>query len=64
MMIDKLVEHRKASGLTQQDVADQLGMRRSIYGKVETYDRRIDVIETQRICRILGIKVRDVLEGE
>lgn len=49
-----LVDARQAAGLTQQQVADQMGRPQSFVSKVENGDRRLDVIEFLEICQLLG----------
>jgi transcriptional regulator with XRE-family HTH domain len=42
---DTLIKARRDLGLSQRDLAEQLGITHSIIGKIETGDRRLDVIE-------------------
>lgn len=49
-----LVKRRKASGLSQQALADQLGWQQSIVAKIETAQRRLDVIEFLRLTTVIG----------
>ena len=44
-LIRVLVEARKESGLTQQEVADRLGKPQSYIAKLEGGERRLDVVE-------------------
>lgn len=44
---------REAAGMTQQEVADALGVPRTVYLKMESGDRRIDFIETLWLAKIL-----------
>ena len=46
--VEKLVEKRLKSGLSQQAVAEQLGWNQSIISKIESVQRRLDVIELIR----------------
>jgi transcriptional regulator with XRE-family HTH domain len=48
-----LVGQRKAAGLSQRQLADRLGVVRSLVGKVETGERRLDVIEFHVYCQAL-----------
>jgi transcriptional regulator with XRE-family HTH domain len=50
-----LVEARKATGLTQAELADALGKPQSFVAKYENGERRIDVIEFVDIASALGI---------
>ncbi|AOP35947.1 transcriptional regulator [Leptospira tipperaryensis] len=48
-----LIAARKAAGLTQIDVANLLGEPQSYISKIESGERRLDVIEFWRIFKIL-----------
>lgn len=48
-----LTELRKARGLLQQDVADQLGRPQGFVSKVESGSRRLDVIELLDFLHVL-----------
>lgn len=48
-----LVDARKQTGLTQQQVASLLKRPQSFVAKYEGRERRLDVIEFIEICRIL-----------
>ena len=49
-----LVAARKKAGLTQQDVADQLGRPQSFVAKYEGGERRLDVVEFLQVAAVLG----------
>jgi len=40
--------------MTQAELADRLGWPQPAISKVETFVRRIDIVETMRICDTLG----------
>ena len=61
-LIADLRSERKAVGLTQQALADQLGKPQSFVAKVEGYERRVDVIEFVHWCRALGIEPAILLD--
>lgn len=48
-----LVSKRKAAKLTQRQLADRLEVVRSLVGKVETGERRLDVIEFHVYCKAM-----------
>lgn len=56
-----LVEARKATGLTQAELADALGKPQSFVAKYENGERRIDVVEFVDITAALGIPASDLL---
>ncbi len=55
------VEKRKALGLSQKGLAEKMGVIASFIGKVETGDRRLDVVEFIRYCQGLEIDPQDLL---
>src|SRR5689334_21574365 len=52
---------RKQRGLTQAALAAKLGRGQSYIAKVETGERRLDVIETLDLCAALGVPLSDVV---
>ena len=63
----KLVEMRKEAGMTQRELAHKLGREHSFVWRIETGERRLDVIEFYWVCRALGRDAttvyRDVIRG-
>lgn len=51
---DLLRATRKAAGLTQHEVAKQLGRPQSYVAKYELGERRLDVVEFIRIAKVLS----------
>lgn len=56
-----LKEARERSGLTQREVADQLNVPQSFVSKYESGERRLDVLELRRICRVLNITLAELI---
>ena len=54
---DILINTRKDLGLSQRDFAKQLGVTYSIIGKIETGDRRLDVVEFYEYTKALNNSV-------
>lgn len=52
---NQLIESRNKLNLSQKGLADKMGVIASFIGKVETGDRRLDVIEFVRYCNGLEI---------
>ena len=48
---------RTEAGLTQVQVADKLGHHQSYISKIESGERRVDVVELNRIAKLYGKKV-------
>jgi len=58
---ERLVAARQAAGLTQAQLAKELGRPQSFVAKYEGGERRIDVVELLEICRILGTDVKRLI---
>ena len=59
--VTRLRSARKVRGCTQGELACLLHKPQSYVSKVETSERRIDVIEAARWCMALGVTLDDVL---
>jgi transcriptional regulator with XRE-family HTH domain len=53
------IKSRKNIGLSQQQLADKLGVIYSLIGKIETGDRRLDSVETIEYCKALNVGILD-----
>ncbi|MBP0594571.1 helix-turn-helix transcriptional regulator [Paraburkholderia sp. LEh10] len=62
-VLDRLIAARKASGLSQAELASRLGRPQSYIAKIEIGERRIDVVEFLELARILGVSPASVLEN-
>lgn len=59
--IARLRNARKEQRVTQAQLASHLSKPQSFVSKVETCERRLDVLETLEWCAALGIALIDVL---
>ena len=57
-----LVHERKKAGLTQADVSSKLGQYQSFIARIESGQRRIDVIELLDLAKAIGFKPRAILK--
>ena len=62
--IARLRNVRLGKRINQRELAARLGKPQSYVSKVETCERRIDVIETAQWCFQLDISISDVLPRE
>jgi len=53
-LIDLLIQKREAAGLTQAELAERLGEYQSFVARLESGQRRIDVVEFIEFAEILG----------
>lgn len=59
--VSRLRSARKAKRLSQRDLGAALGKPQSYVSKVETCERRLDLIETAEWCLALDIQLGDIL---
>lgn len=52
--IAELRRLREERGLTQEEIAERLGITQSTWSKCERGERRIDVAELRRACLAMG----------
>ncbi|BAB48434.1 helix-turn-helix transcriptional regulator [Mesorhizobium sp. AD1-1] len=53
-LITMLIAKREASGLTQTELAEKLGEYQSFVARLESGQRRVDVVEFIDLAKILG----------
>jgi|RifCSPhighO2_02_1023873.scaffolds.fasta_scaffold00210_30 DNA-binding XRE family transcriptional regulator len=56
-----LIEMRKSLGITQEDLAERLGCQQSLIARLESGQRRLDVIEFVVVARALAASPTDLL---
>lgn len=54
VVLRRLRSARLEAGLTQLQVADKLGHHQSYISKIESAERRVDVVELKRIAKLYG----------
>ena len=62
--VARLRQARRARGLTQAQLATLLAKPQAYVSKVETCERRIDLIETAEWCVHLKVRLDDLLPEE
>lgn len=53
---------REAAGLRQIDVANRLGQPQSFVSKYESGERRLDLLELERVCEACDIRLINLVE--
>lgn len=61
-LVDLIINKRKSAGLTQDDVADMLGEHQSFVARLESGQRRIDVIEYVTLAQVIGFDAAEALK--
>lgn len=59
-MLAGLVRSREGRGISQKQLADQLGVPQSAISKIEVGERRLDLVEFIIISRALGSTPNDI----
>lgn len=55
-VIEAVVSMRKEAGFTQRELADRIGREQSFIGRIETRQRRVDLVWIARCCGFDGEK--------
>ncbi|MGF1533358.1 MAG: helix-turn-helix domain-containing protein [Bernardetiaceae bacterium] len=53
---------RSNAGLKQGELADKLGVHQSFISKIESGERRLDIIELRDICQALEVDLMQVIK--
>lgn len=61
-LVNALIEARMVRGLSQDALAERLGCHQSLIARIESGQRRIDVVELVVLCRALGASPVELLE--
>lgn len=57
-------EIREAAGLTQQNMADRLGVSRQQYSNYEQHPENVTIKQARQICAILGAEYERIFFGK
>ena len=60
-LIEGLVDRRRELGLTQQGLADRLGLHKQFVSRVELGERRLDVVEFADFAAALGMNAAELV---
>lgn len=61
-LIELLIQYREKAGATQTELAKQLGEYQSFVARLESGQRRLDVVEFLRLAKLLNFNEMDVLK--
>lgn len=50
------------SGLRQEDLAEKLNVHQSFVSKIESGERRVDLVELKDICEALGSDLEEFIQ--
>ncbi|MFE0017548.1 multiprotein-bridging factor 1 family protein [Mesorhizobium sp. NPDC059054] len=61
-LIALLIKKREAAGLTQVELAAKLGQYQSFVARLESGQRRVDVVEFMKLAEILGFDASSAIK--
>ena len=61
-MINSLITIRKQRGISQRDLAIKLNKAHSYIGRIETFERRLDVVDLINIARALDLSDKEIVK--
>jgi transcriptional regulator with XRE-family HTH domain len=62
VLLSLLKKYRKAAGLTQVQCSKALDRPQSFMSDVESGTRRLDIVQLRDLCRVLGIRLTDLVQ--
>ena len=62
-LIALLIEKREAAGLTQTELAAKLGEYQSFVARLESGQRRVDVVEFLQLAEVLNFNAVETIES-
>jgi transcriptional regulator with XRE-family HTH domain len=60
-LVAELVRIRRARRLSQRELAKKLEVSHCFIGRTETFERRLDMVETVELCEALGLQKSEIL---
>lgn len=61
LIIDRLKKARIDAGLNQAEVANLIGKPQSHISKIETYQRRVDILELKVLAKLYGVDIDEII---
>lgn len=61
-LINFIIAKRKEAGLKQSELADRLNVYQSFIARIESGERRVDVVEFVRLSEVLGFDAANAVK--
>lgn len=62
-VIERLRTRRRELGLSQEELADRIGLHKQFVSRVELGERRLDIVEFVDLARALGLDPGTLIGG-
>ncbi|GAB5426632.1 MAG: helix-turn-helix transcriptional regulator [Devosia indica] len=62
LLVRRLIEARKAAGLTQAELAAQFGRHQPFIANIESGQRRVDLVELIDLADVVGLDLHQIIE--
>lgn len=62
ILLQELKKARESAGFTQAQAAKSLGKHAPFISKIESGERRIDVLELAELCKLYDVKMAAILK--
>ena len=60
-LVHRISEERKAQGITQEAMAEHLGLPQSVISRLESGQRKVSAIELRDLADLLGVTMEDLV---
>ena len=60
-IVQRLKRLRLSAGLTQKEAAEKIGMPQSFISKIESVERRLDILELKKLVHLYKGDMKDIL---
>ena len=61
-LIESMIKIRNQQGISQRDLAHSLRKSHSYIGRIETFERRLDVVDLVNIARALNLSDKEIMK--
>ncbi len=61
-LIKELVSIRNSKNISQRDLAKKANVSHCCIGRIETRERRLDLIEFIDLCKVLGLSKKEIID--
>ncbi|SFV38567.1 HTH-type transcriptional regulator / antitoxin HipB [Devosia crocina] len=62
LLVQRIIEARKAAGMTQAELAGRLGRHQPFIANIESGQRRVDLVELIELAGLVGLDLHHVID--